>query len=518
MCIMCQLAASGAAAIMSVVPSIGVDTQQTQLPLQKTEIPAAVAKCTKVGAVRIVKSVSQKCTRVGKTLQWVSAKTDSSKTPASSSGGSASSAIPSAGSECTTQGDQKTFTGGKMECRKISTGKFQWFKLSDSPAAPPQATGNVDSSQCQIADQRTVRTQPYAVGFPRNQEDTRTSGTLRLVLTAVDFPDAAGTDDELANAQKQIDRFNEYLAFESGGKLNATWEFPKTWARMPRSSTGYPIVFGNSSGDDQFMTDMISVTDARTNYSSNDFVFILIPKSAKEFPSPEAFYANYQTAEGRIQKYFAGGKFFYENDATYKTRELWSVWLHEMGHTFGLAGHAPFGSSLSIMENQDGFSKTLSAWDKFLMNWMPANGIYCRPSGSLGTVDVQLIPMQRSTSGFRSVMIPLSSTKIMVVESHRSEGFGDRLSKGTYGVMTYVVDTTLDNDRSGESVGQGRTRYASLVLPASASSRGLSDVVFGRGGSGIVDPLMLQGESVTYDGVTVTLVSTGDYDTIRISK
>lgn len=503
---------------MSVIPSIGTESQRVDSPSQKIEIPTAVAKCSKVGATRVVKNVSQKCTKVGKTLQWIRVSTPSSTAPPSSSGGSSSSSLASEGTECATQGEQQTFSGGKMECRKISTGKFQWFKLSDSPAAPTQAAGNVDSSQCQISDQRASRTQPYAVGFPRSQEDTRTSGTLRLVLVAVDFADATGTEEEFVNAQKQIDRFNEFLAFESGGKLTATWEFTKTWSRMPRASTGYPIVFGSSSGDDLFMNDMISVTDAKTNYSSNDFVFILIPKSAKEFPSPEAFYANYQTAEGRIQKYFAGGKFFYENDATYKTRELWSVWLHEMGHTFGLAGHAPFGSSLSIMENQDGFSKTFSAWDKFLMNWMPANGIYCRPASSLGSVDVTLVPMQRATSGFRSVMVPLSSSKILVVESHRAEGFGDRLSKGTYGVMTYVVDTTLDNDRSGESVGQGRTRYASLVLPSSASARGLSDVVFSRGGSGIVDPLILLGESVSYGGVSVSLVSSGDYDTVRISK
>lgn len=503
---------------MSVVPSIGTEAPSTQSFAGTSAHPAAVAKCSKVGSVRTIKNVSQKCTKVGKTLQWVTSRTAPATTPSTSTGGSSASALPSDGSECSSQGDQKAFTGGRMECRKISTGKLQWFKLSDSPVAPTQATGNVDSAQCQLADQRSSRTQPYAVGFPRSQEDTRTSGTLRLVLVAVDFADAAGTEEEFVNAQKQIDRFNEFLAFESGGKLTASWEFTKSWARMPRASTGYPIVFGSSSGDDQFMNDMISVTDARTNYTANDFVFILIPKSAKEFPSPEAFYANYQTAEGRIQKYFAGGKFFYENDATYKTRELWSVWLHEMGHTFGLAGHAPFGTSLSIMENQDGFSKTLSAWDKFLMNWMPSNGIYCRPASTLGSVDVQLVPMQRLTSGFRSVMIPLSTSKILVIESHRSEGFGDRLSKGTYGVMTYVVDTTLDNDRSGESVGQGKTRYASLVTPANASARGLSDVVFGRGGSGIVDPLMLQGESVTYGGVTVSLIASGDYDTVRISK
>lgn len=518
MCILCQVATTGAAALMSIIPAVGTDSPTVTKDATSYEAPTAVAKCTKIGSTRVVKKVTQKCSRVGKTLQWVNSKsvtTTPSSLPTTSSG---TSGLPNEGSECTAKGDQKTFAGGRMECRKISTGKLQWFKLSDSPSAPVQAAGNVDSSQCQLTDQRPVRNQPYAVGFPKSQEDTRTSGTLRLVLVAIDFQDAAGTDEELASAQKQIDRFNEYLRFESGGKLSATWEFQKSWSRMPRVSTGYPIVFGSSSGDDQFMNDMISVSDTRTNFSGNDFVFILIPKSAKDFPSPEGFYANYQTAEGRIQKYFAGGKFFYENDATYKPRELWSVWLHEMGHTFGLAGHAPFATSLNIMENQDGFSKTMSAWDKFLMNWMPSGGVYCRPSSTLGTVDVQLVPMQRLTAGFRSIMIPLTASKLIVVESHRAEGFGDRLSKGTYGVMAYVVDTTLDNDRSGENVGQGRTRFASLLIPSNSSSRGLSDEVFSRGGTGILDSLMLQGESVSFGGVSIAFVSSGDYDTIRISK
>jgi hypothetical protein len=116
-------------------------------------------------------------------------------------------------------------------------------------------------------------------------------------------------------------------------------------------------------------------------------------------------------------------------------------------------------------------------------------------------------------------MIPISSTKILIVESHRAEGFGDRLSKGTYGVTTYVVDTTLDNDRSGESIGQGKTRYSSLVITPTASTRGFSDAQFDRpSSSGITDSLMLQGESVSYAGVTISLVKTGDYDTVRISK
>ena len=169
--ILTRITISAAVAILSVVPSAGAASNISQ---------AALAKCSKVGSVRVVKTINQKCTKVGKTLQWVNTKKSTTKATPTSANGPSVTALPASGSECATQGDQKVFTGGKMECRKISTGKLQWFKLSDSPAPPIQATGNVDSSQCQIADQRVNRTQPYAVGFPRSLEDTKNARSASI--------------------------------------------------------------------------------------------------------------------------------------------------------------------------------------------------------------------------------------------------------------------------------------------------------------------------------------------------
>jgi hypothetical protein len=95
----------------------------------------------------------------------------------------------------------------------------------------------------------------------------------------------------------------------------------------------------------------------------------------------------------------------------------------------------------------------------------------------------------------------------VVIESHRLEGWGSRMRAGTYGIAAYWVDTTKDTDRYGSSRGytdtdqgdkwadhlgpEGRTRQYDLLLP---------------------------GDSVTYRGVTVTVVRSGAYDTVRVTR
>jgi hypothetical protein len=166
----------------------------------------------------------------------------------------------------------------------------------------------------------------------------------------------------------------------------------------------------------------------------------------------------------------------------------------------GLAGHSP-RSNLSIMDNQNGSSVTLNVWDTFFSGWMGADELYCMPS-TQSTLETQLIPLERLQRGMRGVIVPISTTEALVVESHRAEGWGTRLGAGTYGVLVYYIDTTKDTDRSGESQGIVKETWAQYVTPATTNT----------------NKLLLQGDTVTYKGITVTLTKTGDVDTVRITK
>jgi hypothetical protein len=99
-------------------------------------------------------------------------------------------------------------------------------------------------------------------------------------------------------------------------------------------------------------------------------------------------------------------------------------------------------------------------------------------------------------------MVPLSSTKILVIESRRREFFSSQFPLGSDGAIAYVVDL---------SVGNGMGSYV-LQIPTG------HDLLRRPGADTIYDALIRKGESITTGGVTVTVIESGDFDTVRISR
>jgi hypothetical protein len=73
----------------------------------------------------------------------------------------------------------------------------------------------------------------------------------------------------------------------------------------------------------------------------------------------------------------------------------------------------------------------------------------------------------------------------------------------------YYIDTTKDIDRSGESQGIVKEAWSKYVTPTTDTSPDPSNAL---------NKLMLEGDTVKYKGITVTLTKTGDVDTVRITK
>ena len=138
---------------------------------------------------------------------------------------------------------------------------------------------------------------------------------------------------------------------------------------------------------------------------------------------------------------------------------------------------------------------------RFLQGGWGADELYCMPS-TQSTLETQLIPLERLQHGMRGVVVPISTTEALVVESRRAEGWGSKLGAGTYGVLVYYIDTTKDTDRSGEQLGIVKEAWSKYITPETFNT----------------NSLLIQGDTVTYKGITVTLTKTGDVDTVRITK
>jgi hypothetical protein len=364
----------------------------------------------------------------------------------------------------------------------------------------PTAPG-VDPNECRIADARNfVERVPFSVGFPLDG-NTPATGTIKVVLLPIDFSDAIGTEQEIFNAQNQIGKFNEWVDSYSRSALTVDWVFPEEWWRASKESSEYGLspetIHTAMTGDarsyfatvETFGTEAIALTDPFIDFTDVEFVFILLPETIVHIdPHVGAFHLNIPSDEGTIEKLWGGGAFFYRRNYDGRPKELWTAWVHEIGHTWGLAGHAPVAtlgrelevgsteSDLHLMGNQDAVHQVFSIWDQWLLGWLPEKEVYCLPAYQIESTDVELVTLDDlDDEGYRTAMIPVNETSILVVESR------------DYGIVVYLVDTTLDYDRSAESEGVALDRFATYLT----------------------DLVLHVGESISYERIGISVVRSG---------
>ena len=464
MCILCQLATAGASVVLSVVPSLPMTSEAKPEVVQNTpEVQVASTACKKQGTARTFQKQKQTCKKVGKRLVWVTNKK-------SSSTATTANTLP-------------------------------------TPTAPPtMPAGGSEQAACRLREARVKNYQPWNVGFPRGDSygtpTLPTSGKANVQLLAIEFPGALGTSAELIAAEKEIAEFNKWFEFTSRGALSFNWQFPKQWLRMSKETAQYRLQKGDRATVIPMAQEVVSIADPFVDFTNSDFVFVLFPKSIK-LGVPDLGMHNWrvETNEGPVKNLFGGSEYFYNRGF-----ELWSFWIHEWGHPMGLAGHAP-RSNISIMDNQNGNSVMLNVWDTFFSGWMGSDELYCMPIEEKSK-EITLIPLERLQRGPRGVIVPISATNALVVESHRAEGWGKRISgTASYGVSVYWIDTTSDTNRyvgtDGFIDSDLGEKWADHVVPS--------------GGTRPFD-LLFKDDKVTYRGVTVEFVKTGDYDTVRITK
>jgi len=463
-----HLASGTASMALLVIPALLTNEVSAQ---EVQKVPAALtqsASCRKQGTTRTVQKQKQTCTKVGKRLVWVTNK------------------------------------------KTVST-------VPTVEALPTMPAGGSDQAACRLREARTKKYQPWNVGFPRGDSygtpTLPTSGRVNVQLLAIEFPDALGTAAELTAADTQIAEFNKWFEFTSNGALSFNWQFPKQWFRMPKSTPQYSLQKGDQATVLPMAQDVVTAADPYVDFTNSDFVFVLFPRSIN-LGSPDLGMANWrvETNEGPVKNLFGGSEYFYNNGF-----DLWSFWVHEWGHPMGLAGHTP-RSNISVMDNQNGSSVMLNVWDTFFTGWMGSDELYCMPIEE-ESKEITLIPLERLQHGPRGVIVPISDTNALVIESHRAEGWGKRMldseygrkfgvtSTASYGVSVYWIDTTTDTNRYAGSSG---------FIDSDAGDRWADNLV----PSGVSRPfdLLISGDKVSYRGVTVEFVKSGDYDTVRITK
>lgn len=359
-------------------------------------------------------------------------------------------------------------------------------------------------------------------GFPRVTPATQYTGTVKWALIPIDFPDLKGDTNFRSRIDNQTKKLSDWYSTVSYGKLKIEWSVLDQWVQLPNSSKNYEIALSVNLKDSDIgqslFRDAIKASDPFFDYSGIQQVILLLPKGqtivkegSQGFPWDKAV-IELRTQEGPIDGYAMGGKIFEEQG-----RELWSYWAHEFGHSISLAhvgwsrgnGLPPF-NPLTLMGGQDGPSKDLSGWLRFLIGWMNDNQVYCKVLNTNEQVSLSTVPINENTDRIHLAVFPLPSGKALLIESRRVTEFSCKTPTKWDGVLAYVYDPNLVHNQD-------------FLVPISPANRNkeyteCNGVKLYNGAQLWSDVLLHKGDKISIEGFTVEVLGSKNLDNIIVKK
>jgi M6 family metalloprotease-like protein len=425
---------------------------------------------------------------------------------------SATQPLSIGGSACKKVGQIRNTSAGSFKCRLVGNRRV-WRRLVTSTTSTtsiaPESSGLdwsgmvtpraslSDPKACKLSDATPNRVNTIA--FPLPSERIPSTGSPKINVVYLDFPDGpARTEgfDPVDDFQKTFQRYADtYFEAMSFGTYKPRWSVHPTVKRFPRPATDYATPSGNRDTRIwvQFASDAIAYTDGEVDFSnSSAAIFIAHPdvpsgliNIESALPRPPSW--GYPSNEGPIFNSFVVNP-RNPNDTSWSSL----VFVHEYGHLMGLVDLYAYPNSGMSQESPTGEFAMMGSgmpraetigWHRWLLNWLQDDEVRCvaNPGNSVHA----LSPISSQNRGEKLVVVPRSPTRAVVVEAKRP----DRFCVGCInGIQVYTVDISVEG---------GRGPIQIVVRPGQQRPPTVKNAILTRG------------ESVTVDGVSVTVTDSG---------
>ncbi|CAN1644436.1 hypothetical protein MCERH3_00288 [Candidatus Nanopelagicaceae bacterium] len=491
----------------------------------------AGAACTKAGSTSTISSKKYTCVKSGKKLIWDKGsliKRTSTQPPIVETANSkpASGTILLPGASCTAADSTGIkIADGVLYCVPVSDGSNRYIEHFD--VAPvinnPQTPEMLES--CQSPDLRGKIPEGMSILATAHDSIVPTkvlkhSGALTVLVIPIDFSDATGTADPESVYKKDFDTMSKWFSVYSNNKLQMNIDFKNRWFRAPQLAANYdPSAWQRNDYETQLKVsqDYINLTSNQVDFSKADVVVFVYPRNA----ITSTGYLHIWNASFNVGNGSQSLSVLSSLGTADKYEPFWQWMSHELLHSMGLAMHSPANPpGWGIEWGRYSYSEALLPWNQMILDWINSDQYYCVSSKNITAAKIVLVPQESELPGMRAIFVRVSNSEVLMVVSYRNGPWAHNTPDSFYGAMVALLDTSKQNDLSGESNpdafdGVKYERPGVWLHPANKITDDMSwtNEHTGEGGA-----LLYLGDSVTYKGITIQLVEASNFDTVEISK
>lgn len=373
-----------------------------------------------------------------------------------------------------------------------------------------------DINVCKIPE----RMESQNVGFRQN--GFRFNGDLTLQVIPVEFNDFKSSGSPLKEYGKYLTYIKEMFYKISDGNTRITFRTPDAFIPIGKSLESYVLPGFVSHGDMSFknidvrtyQNDLFAAVDPVLNFSGISMSVVIVPLSVPGIyipHGPEFRMDNVSTAEGMLpfnylwpsaaeegrQNWYGVEPYLHLHEFFHANGLLNDHYGDEMGRTGPEAGTGTWG-------HMSGMQTDFILWDKWLSGMLRDTQVICAKADTSGTYWIK--PAGVYGEYQKLLVIPISNTKIIAIESKRPAGVDFKLNKNQQGALVMVANSLKGGHAAGIDVIRPPQRTGSIF-----SNK--------RGGFVYEDAPLKQGESMIVEGYKITVVESGTFgDVIKVEK
>jgi hypothetical protein len=269
----------------------------------------------------------------------------------------------------------------------------------------------------------------------------------------------------------------------------------------------------------RLVQDVVAVADPAIDFSKSNHMWVVGPPNTKrkDLMNFNLFNSTIQTQEKLVRRlYVTDHPYNFDVGSREKNKKKYGNWvanykfngsgalgqMHEWGHSSGtfttlnqVFGQPNESMKWSIMFEKDSDWLALHKW---ILQMISEDQVRCAPKDKVTTH--WLKPSTIKGGYEKLLMVPLSGSDYLAVESIRPYGYSFKIPKCQQGALVYVAS------RYG-----GGWDERTIHIPATSKKKGCP-------GRGISEKgALVKGDSVSYGGVKITVVEAGDFgDVVRV--